>query len=378
MIKIPFNKPFLTGNEHKNILKAQSAGQLSGDGEFTKLCSKWIEKKTSCVKALLTHSCTAALEMAAILIDTKPGDEIIMPSYTFVSTANAFVLRGGVPVFVDVNPETQNIDETLIEQAITSKTRAIVAVHYAGVACDMDVIMKIANDYNLIVIEDAAQGIMSSYKGRALGSIGHLGCFSFHETKNIISGEGGALLINDASLVERAEIIREKGTNRSSFSRGQIDKYTWVDIGSSFLPGEIIAAFLLAQMQDAEKITARRMEKWSKYHESFERLEHIGRVQRPFVPKECKHNAHMYYLILSDIEDRTNFIEFMRKKGILCVFHYIPLHSAPQGNVSGREGSAMLTTSKTAECLVRLPLWVELGEQQQTVIDNAFQFFTGL
>ena len=378
IINIPFNKPFLTGNEHKYLHEAQRNGQLSGDGIFTKFCSEWIENYTGCNKALITHSCTAALEMAGILLGIKPGDEVIMPSYTFVSTANAFVLRGGVPVFVDVNPKTQNIDETLIEQAITSKTRAIVAVHYAGVACEMDVIMKIANDFNLIVIEDAAQGIMSSYKGRALGSIGHLGCYSFHETKNIISGEGGAILINDTSLIERAEIIREKGTNRSSFSRGQVDKYTWIDVGSSYLPGEIISAFLWAQMQEAEKITARRMEIWSRYHESFEKLERIGRVQRPFIPKGSQHNAHMYYLILSDKADRTNFIEFMRGKGILCVFHYIPLHSSPQGLVSGRVGSELLSTSMSAECLVRLPLWLELGEGQQTVIDNAFQYLTGL
>jgi len=376
MISIPFNKPFLTGNEHKNLSTAQNKGQLSGDGSFTKLCSEWIEQKTGCNKALLTHSCTAALEMAAILADISTGDEVIMPSYTFVSTANAFVLRGGIPVFVDVNPNTLNIDETLIEQAITSKTRAIVAVHYAGVACDMDVIMQIANDYNLIVIEDAAQGVMSSYKGRALGSIGHLGCYSFHETKNIISGEGGALLINVSSLVERAEIIREKGTNRSSFLKGQVDKYTWVGVGSSYLPGEIISAFLWAQMQDAESITARRMKIWSYYHESFEELECIGRIRRPVIPDGRVHNAHMYYLLLNDVEDRSSFIDFMQHKGVSCVFHYVPLHSSPQGLVCGRTDSELRITSISAECLVRLPLWVELGEKQQTVIDNALEYFT--
>jgi dTDP-4-amino-4,6-dideoxygalactose transaminase len=355
-------------------LIAQSKGQLSGDGSFTKLCSQWIEEKTDCKKALLTHSCTAALEMAAMLADIGPGDEVIMPSYTFVSTANAFVLRGGVPVFVDIRPDTLNIDETLIEHAITSNTKAIVVVHYAGVACNMDVIMQIANDYNLIVIEDAAQGVMSTYKGKALGSIGHFGCYSFHETKNIISGEGGALLVNDPRLIERAEVIREKGTNRSSFIRGEVDKYTWVGVGSSYLPGEIISAFLWAQMQKAETITEQRMNIWSRYHDSFESLESKGRVRRPNVPENCGHNAHMYYLLLQDAADRTSFIAFMKRNGVSCVFHYVPLHASPQGIVSGRSDGELSITSKSAERLVRLPLWLGLAEDQQIVIDHALAY----
>jgi len=283
MITIPFNKPYLTGKELDNIAEAHRLGQLAGDGAFTRQCNSWIERNAGCHKALLTHSCTAALEMAAILADIRPGDEVIMPSYTFVSTANAFVLRGGVPVFVDIRPDTLNINESLIEAAITPRTRAIVPVHYAGVACEMDSIMDIARRHGLIVIEDAAQGVMSSYKGRALGSIGHLGCYSFHETKNIISGEGGALLINAPHFVDRAEIIREKGTNRSRFFRGQVDKYTWVDVGSSYLPGDIIAAFLWAQMQAAENITRRRLEVWMNYHRSFEPLEQRGSYLSSFL-----------------------------------------------------------------------------------------------
>ena len=317
---IPFNKPFLTGKELYYIAEAHALGQLAGDGHFTKLCSNWLEHRTGCHKALLTHSCTAALEMAAILADIQPGDEVIMPSYTFVSTANAFVLRGGVPVFVDIRPDTLNIDESLIEAAITAKTKAIVPVHYAGVACEMDAIMDIANRHKLLVIEDAAQGVLANYKGRALGSIGHLGCYSFHETKNIISGEGGALLINDPALIERAEIVREKGTNRSNFFRGQVDKYTWVDIGSSYLPGEIIAAFLWAQMQEADVITNRRLAIWNNYHNMFEALEQAGRILRPVIPVGCEHNAHMYYLLLSNLEERTVFITAMKKKRSAAYF----------------------------------------------------------
>ena len=296
-MKIPFNKPFVTGTELRSIEEALSSLHLSGDGTFTKKCHQWLEKTTGTKKALLTHSCTAALEMAAILADIQPGDEVIMPSYTFVSTANAFVLRGGIPVFVDIRPDTLNIDENLIEAAITNKTKAIVPVHYAGVACEMDTIMRIAEKHNLLVIEDAAQGVMGFYKGKALGTIGHLGAYSFHETKNIISGEGGALLINDPRFIERAEIIREKGTNRSQFFRGEIDKYTWVDIGSSFLPSEIIAAFLWSQLESSQNITNQRLETWEQYHKGFKELEVSKKIRRPIIPGDCSHNAHMYYIL---------------------------------------------------------------------------------
>jgi dTDP-4-amino-4,6-dideoxygalactose transaminase len=367
-MNISFNRPYLTGKELHYVAEAHSRGQLAGDGFFTKQCSNWLEGNSDCNKVLLTHSCTAALEMAAILADIRPGDEVIMPSYTFVSTANAFVLRGGVPVFVDIRPDTLNIDETLIERAITPRTKAIVPVHYAGVACEMDTIMAIAERHRLLVIEDAAQGVMARYKGRPLGSIGDLGCYSFHETKNIVSGEGGALLINNPEFVERAEIIREKGTNRSKFFRGQVDKYTWVDVGSSYLPGEIIAAFLWAQMQEADSITARRMAIWNRYHEAFEDLEQAGRVRRLIVPNGCQHNAHMYYLLLEDLHDRTKFIESMKEDGIHCVFHYVPLHSAPMGNESSRSSGQMSVTTKIADCLVRLPLWIGLESSQEEMI----------
>ena len=370
---VPFNKPYLTGKELFFISEAHARGQLAGDGEFTKKCNAWLEHKTGCHKALLTHSCTAALEMAAILADIQPGDEIIMPSYTFVSTANAFVLRGGVPVFVDIRPDTLNIDETLIEKAITSRTKAIVPVHYAGVACEMDSIMDIANRHNLLVIEDAAQGVLASYKGRALGSIGHLGTYSFHETKNIISGEGGALLINDPKLAERAEIIREKGTNRSLFFRGQVDKYTWVDVGSSYLPGELIAAFLWGQMQEADLITTKRLAVWHHYHAAFDALENEGRVRRPFVPDSCEHNAHMYYLLLNDLADRTNFISSMKQHEINCVFHYVPLHSAQQGLICGHVKGKLGVTEDLADRLVRLPLWVGIDGVLPKVIDSVFK-----
>jgi dTDP-4-amino-4,6-dideoxygalactose transaminase len=366
----PFNKPYLTGKELHHMEVAHSLGQLAGDGHFTKLCSAWLEQRTGCHKALLTHSCTGALEMAAILADIKPGDEVIMPSYTFVSTANAFVLRGGVPVFVDIRPDTLNIDETLIEAAITSRTKAIVPVHYAGVACEMDSIMDVAKRHNLLVIEDAAQAIMGSYKGKALGSIGHLGCYSFHETKNIISGEGGALLINDLALAKRAEIVREKGTNRNSFFRGQVDKYTWVDIGSSYLPGEIIAAFLWAQMQEADSISSQRLSIWHRYHSAFEELEHAGRLTRPTIPEGCEHNAHMFYLLLNDFADRTDFIGQMKQHEINCVFHYVPLHSSPYGLVCGRANGALTVTNRLAGRLVRLPLWLGLEESLDPVMER--------
>ena len=367
-MEIPFNKPYFTGKELENIVLAKEYGQLAGDGVFTQKCSNWIEESTGCYKALLTHSCTAALEMAAILIETKPGDEIIMPSYTFVSTANAFVLRGGIPVFVDIRSDTLNIDETLIESAITSKTKAIVPVHYAGVACDMDTIMDIADRHNLIVIEDAAQGVNASYKGKILGSIGHLGCYSFHETKNIISGEGGALLINDHSFANRAEIIREKGTNRSLFFRGQVDKYTWVDIGSSYLPGELIAAFLLAQMLKAKDITQKRIDIWNKYHASFQNSDMVDNVGLPTVPSNCAHNAHMYYLLLPNLNKRTSFIGYMKERNINCVFHYVPLHTSPQGKKVGVCSGRLDVSSDIANRIVRLPIWVGLSAQEQNRI----------
>jgi dTDP-4-amino-4,6-dideoxygalactose transaminase len=366
---IGFNKPYMTGKELRNIAVAHSNSHLAGDGNFTKQCQDWLEQRTGCRKALLTHSCTAALEMAAILANIQAGDEVIMPSYTFVSTANAFVLRGGVPVFVDIRSDTLNLDETKIEAAITPRTRAIVPVHYAGVGCAMDVIMAVAERHGLLVIEDAAQGIMSTFQGRPLGSIGHLGALSFHETKNIISGEGGALLINDPALADRAEIIREKGTNRSQFFRGQVDKYTWMDIGSSYLPGEIIAAFLWAQMEEADAITAGRLALWDRYHAAFELLERAGRVRRPIIPDDCGHNAHLYYLLLRDLEDRTAFIAAMNQADINCVFHYVPLHSAPRGLEVGRAAGGLPLTSDLAERLVRLPMWLGLEEQQGKVID---------
>ncbi|HEU4854211.1 MAG TPA: dTDP-4-amino-4,6-dideoxygalactose transaminase [Nitrosospira sp.] len=365
---IPFNKPYMTGKELWYVSQAHASGHLAGDGIFTKKCNAWLERRIGCEKALLTHSCTAALEMAAILADIQPGDEIIMPSYTFVSTANAFALRGGVPVFVDIRPDTFNIDEALIEAAITPKTRAIVAVHYAGVGCEMDVIMSIAERYGLLVIEDAAQGIMSSYKGRPLGSIGHLAALSFHETKNIISGEGGALLVNDPCFSEKAEIIREKGTNRSLFFRGQVDKYTWVDFGSSYLPSELIAAFLWAQMEEADAITRRRLDIWDAYHGSFEDLETQGLVRRPIIPSGCAHNAHMYYLVLPALETRTTFIDALRLKGIGTVFHYVPLDSSPMGEKHGRKSGMLTQTQLLSDRLVRLPLWLGLEEYQNEVI----------
>jgi dTDP-4-amino-4,6-dideoxygalactose transaminase len=367
-MKIPFNKPFMTGKELWYIAQAHANGHLAGDGSFTKQCHGWLEARTGAFKALLTHSCTAALEMAAILADIQPGDEIILPSYTFVSTANAFVLRGATPVFVDIRPDTMNLDETRIEAAVTERTKAIVPVHYAGVACDMDAIMSIARKHKLIVIEDAAQGIMATYKGRPLGSIGHMGALSFHETKNIISGEGGALLVNDPELAERAEIIREKGTNRSQFFRGQVDKYTWVDIGSSYLPGELIAAFLWAQMEEADAITHRRMAIWNTYHQWFEALEHSGKLRRPIVPGGCVHNAHMYYILLPSLDARTALIEALKRHDVHSVFHYVPLHSAPVGLLRGRVHGDMTVTEDIADRLLRLPLWLGLEEQQAGVI----------
>jgi dTDP-4-amino-4,6-dideoxygalactose transaminase len=365
---IPFNKPFMTGRELWYIAQAHTNGHLSGDGQFTKKCHGWIERSTGTRRALLTHSCTAALEMSALLAELQPGDEVIMPSYTFVSTANAFVMRGAVPVFVDIRPDTLNIDERKIEAAITPRTRVILPVHYAGVACEMDTIMDIARRHKLIVIEDAAQGIMSTYKGRALGTIGHMGTYSFHETKNIIAGEGGALLVNDPELAERAEIIREKGTNRSQFFRGQVDKYTWVDIGSSYLPGEVIAAFLWAQMEEAGSITARRLALWDRYHAALAPLEAEGRLRRPQVPEDCVHNAHMYYILLDSLEQRTKVIAAMKSQGVSCVFHYVPLHSAPYGVKHSRHVGDMAHTNTLSDRLLRLPLWVGLEDEQERVL----------
>ncbi|MGD7036996.1 dTDP-4-amino-4,6-dideoxygalactose transaminase [Methylotuvimicrobium buryatense] len=369
-MKTPFNKPYMTGRELWYIAQAHTMGHLSGDGSFTKKCHAWLEQKTGTRKALLTHSCTAALEMAAILADIQPGDEVIMPSYTFVSTANAFVLRGAVPIFVDIRPDTLNIDETLIEAAITPRTKAIVPVHYAGVGCEMDAIMEIAERHDLLVIEDAAQGIMSTYKGRPLGTIGHLGAYSFHETKNIISGEGGALLVNDTRFVERAEIIREKGTNRSQFFRGQVDKYTWVDAGSSYLPGEVIAAFLWAQMEEAEEITRKRLAIWDRYHEALAPMEASGNLRRPIIPAECRHNAHMYYVLLESLEQRTETIARLKEQEIYAVFHYVPLHSSPAGLRYGRAVGDMHNTSELSDRLLRLPLWIGVEPQLDNVIKS--------
>lgn len=361
----------MTGKELWYIAQAHTLGHLAGDGHFTQRCHNWLEARTGAHKALLTHSCTAALEMAAILADIQPGDEVIIPSYTFVSTANAFVLRGAVPVFIDIRPDTLNLDETKIEAAITENTKAIVPVHYAGVGCDMDAIMAIARRHNLLVIEDAAQGIMATYKGRPLGSIGHLGALSFHETKNIIAGEGGALLVNDPELAHRAEIIREKGTNRSQFFRGQVDKYTWVDVGSSYLPSELIAAFLWAQMEEAEEITRRRLALWGVYHQWLEEMEKAGKLRRPVIPKECTHNAHMYYILLPDLDRRTQLINSLKHQNIQSVFHYIPLHNAPAGLRHGRTHEGYLPiTERTSDCLLRLPLWLGLEEYQVSVIQR--------
>lgn len=359
----------MTGRELHYIAEAHAQWHLSGDGPFTKRCHEWLRQTTNCTAAFLTHSCTAALEMTAILADIGPGDEVIMPSFTFVSTANAFVLRRGVPVFVDIRPDTMNIDERKIEAAITPRTKAIMVVHYAGVGCEMDAIREIADRHGILLIEDAAQGIQSSYRGRALGSIGHLGAISFHETKNIISGEGGALLVNDSRLVKRAEIIREKGTNRTQFFRGEIDKYTWVDIGSSYLPSELNAAFLWAQMEEAEAITRRRVALWQRYHEAFEELEKAGYVRRPVIPADCTFNAHIYYLLLPGLEHRQRFIAALREAGILAVFHYVPLHDSPAGVSYGRAGSSMDVTNDVSARLVRLPLWIGLEAEQDHVIE---------
>jgi dTDP-4-amino-4,6-dideoxygalactose transaminase len=368
---IAFNWPYLTGREITYIAEALSEGHLSGDGSFTKRCHAWLEEHTGAKRALLTQSCTAALEMAALLLDLQPGDEVIMPSYTFVSTANAFVLRGAVPVFVDIRADTLNLDERLVEAAITPRTRAICVVHYAGVACEMDVILSIANRHGLKVVEDAAQAIYSTYKGRPLGTIGDFGCFSFHETKNIISGEGGALLMRDAGSAERAEILREKGTNRTKFFRGNVDKYTWVDLGSSYLPSEQIAAFLYAQMEAGTDITRRRLAIWNRYHAWAEHHERVGLFRRPIVPDDCQHNAHMYYLLMPDLEHRTRFMARMKEAGVNTVFHYIPLHSSPAGLRYGRSATERLpVTDLVSDQLVRMPLWTGLEPQIDDLLER--------
>jgi len=362
---IPFNKPYLTGLETEAINEAWSTGVLAGHGAFTRKCQSWVESKTGCSKALLTHSCTAALEMAALLLDIQPGDEVIMPSYTFVSTANAFVLRGGVPVFVDIREDTLNLDERLIEAAITPRTKAIVPVHYAGVSCEMNEILAIAKKYQIGVVEDAAQGVMASYKGRALGSMGDLAAFSFHETKNIISGHGGALLINNEQFIERAEVLWIKGTNRSQFLRGEVNKYTWQDVGSSFLPGEVTAAFLWAQMQEAKKITTERLRLWDQYHSLLEPFEANGLLRRPIVPTGCEHNAHMYYALLRRDIDRSRVLASMKAEGVHAVFHYVPLHSSPAGKRLGRSSGGFKVTDAQSSKIVRLPLWIGLGDEDQ-------------
>lgn len=375
-MKVNFNKAYCGEKELENIKLAFSLNGLSGDNTFTKKCNEWFQKKIN-RKILLTTSCTSALDMMAILIDAKEGDEIIMPSYTFVSTANAFALRGAKPVFVDIRPDTKNIDENLIEQAITPNTKAIIVVHYAGVPCEMDKIQAIAKKHGLYLLEDAAQGFGSSYKGKLLGTIGDLGTYSFHETKNIISGEGGCLIINNSQFDERAEIIREKGTNRSKFFRGQVDKYTWVDIGSSYLPSDIISAFLYAQLNSFDEIQKKRMLIWNKYNNFFEKFEKQGLIQRPVIPLECKHNAHMYYILFKDLKTRTMFIDYLKQNDISSVFHYIPLHSAPAGQKFGRTGSDMRVTDIVSDTLVRLPLYYELTDMDLDYIFNCIENFFG-
>jgi dTDP-4-amino-4,6-dideoxygalactose transaminase len=368
---IPFNKPYLTGKETEYITQAYA--HLSGDGVFTKRCHQWLETQTQ--KALLTHSCTAALEMAALLLDIQQGDEVIMPAYTFVSTANAFVLRGAVPVFIDIRPDTLNMDENQIIAAITPKTKAIVPVHYAGVACEMDAILAIAKTYNLAVVEDAAQGFLAKYKGRALGSLGDLGAYSFHETKNIIAGEGGALLVNNPKFAANAEVIREKGTNRSQFFRGEVDKYTWQQVGSSFLPNELTAAFLYAQLEHSSLITTQRMSIWQRYHRKFFPLEEAGYLKRPVIPEECEHNAHIYYLVLKDAQARHELLVYLKQRGIQAAFHYIPLHTSPAGMRYGRVSGELEHTERLAECMLRLPLWVGLTREMQSEVVQAIEAF---
>ena len=373
---IRFNVPPYVGKETEYMKAAIDSHKICGDGEFTKRCNAWIEEHTGTAKALLTTSGTQALEMAALLSDIQPGDEVILPSYTFVSTANAFVLRGAKLVFVDIRPDTMNIDEKLIEDAITDKTRAIVPVHYAGVGCEMDTIMDIAKRHNLVVVEDAAQGVNAFYKGRALGSIGDYGCFSFHETKNYSMGEGGAILVNRPEQIEDAEIIREKGTDRSRFFRGQVDKYTWVNIGSSFLPSDINAAYLMAQLEMADEINENRLQSWTRYNEGLQDLAQEGVIELPYIPEECTHNAHMFYIKTKDMEERKALISYLKERDIAAVFHYVPLHSAPAGLQFGRFHGEDRYTTKESERLLRLPMYYNLSESdQQKVIDAVHGFY---
>ena len=375
-MRVGFNVPPFIGKEKEYILEAVDNCHISGDGHFTKKCSEAIERMTGTAKALLTTSCTHATEMAAILSNIKQGDEVIMPSYTFVSTADAFVMRGAIPVFVDIRPDTMNIDEQLIEGAITNKTKAIVPVHYAGVGCEMDIIMDIARRHNLMVIEDAAQGVASSYKGSALGTLGDFGCLSFHETKNISMGEGGALLIKNEDMIEDAEIIREKGTNRAKFFRGQIDKYTWVNCGSSYLPSDINAAYLWAQLEGIDEIQNYRLNVWNRYHEGLKRLRNDGRIEFGKIPEECTNNAHMFYIKAKDLEERTALLKYLKNNGIGAVFHYVPLHSAPAGRKFGRFFGEDVYTTRESERLVRLPLFYGITEEQTGyVIDKIKEFY---
>lgn len=375
---IGFNIPPVVGNELDYIEEAIKSRKICGDGKFTKLCSSWMEEKFQAQKVLLTTSCSSALEMAALLLDIKPGDEVIMPSYTFVSTANAFVLRGAKIVFVDIRPDTMNINEKLIEQAITDKTKAIVPVHYAGVSCDMDEINVIAKKHGLMVVEDAAQGVMSRYKGKFLGTLGDIGCYSFHETKNYSMGEGGAVVFKDDRFVEDAEIIREKGTNRSKYYRGQIDKYTWVNVGSSYLPSELNAAYLYAQFAMADKVNNDRKQSWEYYHTNLEKLESEGLIQRPYVPEECEHNAHMYYIKAADLEERTKLINYLKENGVQAVFHYIPLHSATAGKKFGRFDGEDVYTTKESERLLRLPMYYGLRVEDQDKVIQTIKNFYGV
>ncbi|MDY2729773.1 MAG: dTDP-4-amino-4,6-dideoxygalactose transaminase [Clostridium sp.] len=373
---INFNEPPFVGKELEYIKTAVENKKICGDGQFTKNCNKWIEDNTGTEKALLTTSCTHALEMSAFLSEIKEGDEVIMPSYTFVSTADAFVLRGAKIVFVDIRPDTMNIDENLIEDAITEKTKAIVPVHYAGVSCDMDKILEIAKKHNLLVIEDAAQGIMSKYKGKALGTIGDFGCYSFHETKNYSMGEGGAILIRDKKYVEKAEIIREKGTDRSKFFRGQVDKYTWVDNGSSYLPSELNAAYLWAQLEDASIINNKRLHIWNQYYDGLKKLEDDGFIKLPFIPEGCVHNAHMFYIKAKDLQERSKLITFLKENDIQTVFHYIPLHTAPNGHKVGRFNGEDKYTTKESERLLRLPLHINLKDDEvKYIISKIYEFY---
>lgn len=374
---IRFSKACVTGNEIKYIQESIETFSISGDNLFTKKCQKWFEEKLECKKVLLTTSCTHALEMAAILFDIKEGDEVIMPSYTFVSTANAFVLRGAKIVFVDIRPDTMNIDETKIEEAITSKTKVIVPVHYAGVACEMDTIMDIAKKYNLFVVEDAAQGMMSTYKGKALGTIGHLGVFSFHETKNYTSaGEGGLLIINDEKFVQRAEIIREKGTNRSLFFRGMVDKYSWVDIGSSYLMNDVSAAYLWGNLEKADEINQNRLNSWQKYYDGLKELENRGFIELPKIPDGCVQNAHMFYIKVKDLEKRTVLLDYLKENMIYAVFHYIPLHSAEAGLKFSRFSRKDIYTTKESEKLIRLPMYYKLKDKNiKHIVNMIYKFF---